>query len=350
MKIAFDITPISNQHKTRGIGYYTNNLIKALKRFDKQNSYVLFNRGERLAGDINLIHYPYFDPFFLTLPIRKIRPTVVTIHDLIPLRFPDKFPSGIRGRIKWWLQRVSLRTVREVITVSQSSRDDIVDFTGFSKSKIHVIYSAPAEEFKKITEDTQLVSIRKKYNLPEKFVLYVGDVTWNKNLPRLIKAIKMINVPLVMVGKALMAEKFDKNNPWSQDLAIVQEAAEKDKRIIRLGFIPQEDLVRIYNLATVFVMPSIYEGFGLPVLEAMACGTPVVCSQTSSFPELVGKAAIMINPDNVESIAEGISRVYFLNEDECLKLTEENFLQVKNFSWEKTAFETVDVYKKALNI
>lgn len=352
MQIAIDISPLKSghflQHRVRGTGFYIDNLKRALLKYYPDNQYTFFTRGEDLPKNIDLIHYPYFEPFFLTLPFKKIAPTVVTVHDLIPLVFPKHFPRGIRGKIKWQIQKWALGRADTIITDSENSKRDIAKYPCILGEKIRVVYLAPGEEFRKMENGKGKMELRKKYRLPPKFFLYVGDATWNKNLPRLIEAVKRLNVPLVMVGKALVERNFDRGNPWNQDLVSVQKLCEGDKQIIRLGFVPQDDLVMIYNLATVFVIPSIYEGFGLPVLEAMACGTPVVCSNTSSLPEVAGEAAIFVDPYSVESIARGISQVYDIDINQYIKLGEKSLAQAKKFSWKKTAQETVAVYKKVL--
>ncbi|MBI5465108.1 glycosyltransferase family 4 protein, partial [Candidatus Gottesmanbacteria bacterium] len=321
-------------------GFYIENLKKALEEYFPENKYIFFTRGELLPKDLDLVHYSYFEPFFLTLPLLKKFPAVVTIHDLIPLVFSEHFPAGIKGRLKWEIQKFSLRNVSAIITDSQSSKNDIMRFTGIDESKINVVYLAPGKEFRKLEAG-------KKYQLPDKFALYVGDATWNKNLPKLIEAMELVKIPLVMVGKALVQTDFDKTNPWNQDLTKVQEMANKNKKIIRLGFIPTDDLVKVYNLATVFVMPSIYEGFGLPILEAMACGCPVVTAKTSSLPEICEKAAIMVDPYDVNDIVRGIREV-LNNRLVHYTLQKEGLMQAKKFTWEKTARETVAVYKKVL--
>ena len=162
--------------------------------------------------------------------------------------------------------------------------------------------------------------LKRKYNLPEEFVLYVGDVTWNKNLPRLIDATKELNIPLVMVGKSLVSEEYDRYNPWNTDLNRVNELAKNDKNILRLGFVSNEDLVRIYNLATVFAMPSIYEGFGLPILEAMACGCPVVTTKEGSLLEVAKDSAYFVDAYDVESISKGLRKVF------SIKCSKKNYL------------------------
>jgi len=273
--------------------------------------------------------------------------TVVTIHDVTPIIFPKEFPAGLKGKLKWQIQKYSLKTVDAVITDSESSKRDIARFAGVPEKKIHVIYLATSPDFKKIQDKNQLEAIRKKYHLPLKFVLSVGDVTWNKNLPRLVHAIKKTHIPLVMVGKALVETKFDRSNPWNKDRIFVQDLVKDTKQYIRLGFISKEDLIALYTIATCFVMPSLYEGFGLPILEAMSCGCPVITTKEASLPEVAGNAAYYVNALDVEDIAKGIQEV-FSNENLQRTLTKKGSWQVKKFSWEKTAGATLDVYKSLL--
>lgn len=347
MKIVLDVSHISDnnflQHRVRGTGFYINNLIASLRKYFPQNEYLLIERGQNLPQNIDLAHYPYFEPFFLTLPWRQSIKTVVTVHDLTPLVFPEQFPRGIKGEIKWQRQKLALKNAAAIITDSFSSKKDIVRFTGISLEKIFVVYLAQGEEFRKLKSGSWELEIRKKYNLPEKFVLYVGDVTWNKNLPRLIKAVKHLKLPLVMVGRALFNTDFDKNNSWNRDLIEVQNLTKNNSRIICLGFVSTDDLVKIYNLATVFSMPSLYEGFGLPVLEAMSCGVPVVTSQKGSLAEVAGNAAHFVDPLSIDDIAKGIKGV-ISNENLAKKLSEKGLFQAASFSWEKTAAETVKAY------
>jgi len=351
MKIAIDVSPVEDrgliQHRVRGVGFYIDNLKKALVKYFPQNQYYFFVRGQNLPKTIDLVHYPYFEPFFLTLPIFLKYKTVVTVHDLIPLVFPKEFPAGIRGKIKWQIQKWLLKKADAVIADSKSSKRDICKYVDISVQKVNVVYLAAGEEFRRLRGGNWELLIRKRYGLPDRFMLYVGDATWNKNLPRLIQAMEQIEIPLVMVGRALVETDFDKTNPWNQDLVKIQEMANKNKKIIRLGFIPTEDLVKIYNLAEVFVMPSIYEGFGLPVLEAMACGCPVVTTKEGSLEEVAGKAAFYVDGYDVESIVQGLKKVF---SDKSLQkdLSNKGLEKAAEFSWKKTAEETIKVYEKVL--
>jgi glycosyltransferase involved in cell wall biosynthesis len=344
MKIAIDISPLQTGHKIRGVGFYLEHLKDALVKYYPENEYVFFERGEKLPKDIKLVHFPYFEPFFLALPLYKKFKTVVTVHDLTPIVFSDNFPSGIKGKIKWQMQRFALKRANAILTDSNSSKKDIVKFVGVRESKVKVVYLAAGEQFTKLKTENVKLEVRKKYNLPEKFVLYVGDVTWNKNLPRLIDAVKELKIPLVMIGKSLVSKDYDKDNPWNADLNRINELAKGDENIIRLGFVTAEDLIAIYNLATVFALPSLYEGFGLPILEAMACGCPVVTSKEGSLGEVAGDAAFYVDAYDVESIAAGIKEVF---DDTKLQesLKKKGLERVKKFSWKDTASQTLKAYE-----
>lgn len=348
MTIGIDTSPLKTGHKFRGTGSYTENLIKALKKYDRENQYLFFNRGEKYTEKLDLIHYPYFEPFFLTLPIRKPLSTVVTVHDLTPLVYPSHFPHGLKGEIKWQLQKWSLKGAKAVIVDSLCSQQDVAQYTGISPEKIFTVYLAAGEEFRPLKNKKRIEEIIAKYHLPEKFVLYVGDATWNKNLPGLIKAVQKINVPLVIVGKQLADSHFDRLNPWNRDLIKAEELTQGDKRIFKLGFVSKEELTTIYNMATLCALPSFYEGFGLPVLEAMSCGCPVLTAKNGSLEEVGGKAVFYINPQDLDGIANGIGEIYF-NPKLREKFSKLGYLQAHRFSWEKTARETVKVYKKALS-
>jgi glycosyltransferase involved in cell wall biosynthesis len=349
MKIAIDVSPLHTGHRVRGVGFYLNNLKDALLKYHSEYSYVFFNRGDKLPYDVDIVHFPYFEPFFLARPVYKEYKSIVTVHDLTPMVFPKEFPKGIKGWIKWQMQKNALLKTEGIITDSYSSKKDIIKYVGIPEDKISVVYLAAADNFAVLKKDEKLIKeIRLKHKLPERFCLYVGDVTWNKNLPRLIKAIKKTNFPLVMVGQALASKDFDKKNAWNKDLITVQSLAEEDKNIISLGFVSSEELVQIYKMCTVFVMPSLYEGFGLPILEAMASGAPVISSKEGSLSEVCQDAAFFVNAYSEDSIAEGIKKV-FNNEKIREELIEKGTKNVLNFSWEKTAAETIQAYKKTLN-
>lgn len=349
MKIALDISPLKTghflQHRVRGTGFYLTNLQESFKKYCTDDEYVTFSRGEKVPKSVDIIHYPYFEPFFLTLPFQRRGKQVVTVHDLTPLVFPEHFPRGVKGTLRWLLQRRALLQSDAIITDSYASKKDIIRFTGAQASKVHVVYLAAGEEFRRLNRQKAREEVGLKYSLPKEFALYVGDATWNKNLPRLIRAVKKAGVPLVVVGRALAETVSEINNPWNKDLVEVQRLITDDASMHRLGFVPTEDLVLLYNSATVSVMPSLYEGFGLPVLEAMACGSPVITTREGSLKEIGGENVCYADAYSIDSIAESINKVFRDNKLQD-SLREKGVKQAGRFSWEKTANDTCRVYKK----
>jgi glycosyltransferase involved in cell wall biosynthesis len=353
MTIALDISPLTSghflQHRVRGTGFYLTNLRDSLEKYFPKNTYYYIKRGEAIPTEANLLHIPYFEPFFITLPLRRKIPTVVTVHDLTPLVFPDKFPRGLKGSVKWHTQKMTLKNSDLIITDSFSSKKDIHKYSGISNERIQVVYLAAAEHFKKLKIKDEILKVRKKYNLSEKFLLYVGDATWNKNLPGLIKAVNKTNYCFVIVGSAFVNKDYDRSNPWNRDLYEAQVLAESNKNIRSLGFVADDDLVKLYNMATCMIMPSFYEGFGLPVLEAMNSGCPVITSKEGSLSEVADQAAYFVDPYSVDSITKGIKEV-MENENLRHALSEKGLMQARRFSWKKTAEETTKVYERTLNL
>lgn len=349
MKIALDISPLSNNnlllHRVRGVGFYINNLISSLKKYASENEYLLVQNSDE-SFEAQVIHVPYFEPFFLSLPRVKGKKLVVTVHDLTPLVFPEDFPSGIKGKIKWQIQKKRLREASAIITDSERSKKDVEKFVGIKSDKIHVVYLAAGDEFG-VRKSGQWEHVSKKYNLPKEYFLYVGDATWNKNLPRLVEACKRAGVNLVMVGKTLKDSHID-NNPWNKDLKIIKEMLDNCSNITTLGFVDTEELVALYNNALALLMPSLYEGFGLPIVEAMKCSCPVITSREGSIPEIADDAVLYVDPYDLKSIIEGIEKVR-LDKKIRKDLSSKGLLQAKKFSWKKTALETAKVYNEVLN-
>ncbi len=349
MIIALDTSPIAGNslHKVRGVGSYINLLVKNLKKYDSKNQYLFVDNGNYSNAD--LIHIPYFDPFSNTIPQQFGKKIVVTVHDLIPVVFSKHFPSGIKGKLAWYSQKKKLRNVSSIITDSVCSKNDIVKFTGIRQELVDVVYLAVDSSFQKLKSGSWENDIKQKFNLPSSFLLYVGDATWNKNLPRIVDIVKKINIPLVMVGKVLGQDLVSvSDNPWNKDLISVIRDVESDKRFLRLGFLEQDDLVKIYNLATALFMPSLYEGFGLPVLEAMASGCPVITSKEGSLPEVAGEAVQYVDANNED---EMLKVVRIVVEDEMLRknFTKKGLMQASLFSIEKTIKDTVSVYESVIN-
>ena len=332
-KIGFITTPLTSAHSVRGIGFYTKRLLERLKvqssKFNIEIIEINKNNWDLGFGICDLVHYPYFDLFLHTLPILKKIKTIVTIHDVIPLEFPDHYPPGIKGWFNLQLQRLALNNVDRIITNSYVSLKSIHKYLGVPHTKLKPVYLAADEKFKKLFRP------QNKYNLPKKFVLYVGDINYNKNIPNLIFTCTRVNIPLVIVGKqAASLDQLDLSHP---ELCHLQNL--NWSNVTRLGFVSDEDLVNIYNLATVYCQPSFSEGFGLPVIEALACDTPVACSQAGSLPELAGDAATYFDPYNINSIVAALKNAQPIGNEQS---------QAAKFSWEKSAQDTLNVYQEVL--
>lgn len=346
MRIALVNPPLTG-HEIRGTGIYTQNLLKALR--DIPGVEVVLSGIQNIPSNADLFHFPYFDPFFLTLPIIRAKKTVVTVHDLIPLKFPEHFPRGIRGDVKWRIQRFIIRGVDAIITDSKSSAKDVILFTGFSKSKIFPIYLAAAADFFETGNSELHQQVIEKYNLPSKFALYVGDMNWNKNAGSAIKAATEARIPLVIVSKSFVERHDQSYNPWKESLLEAQVLARNNDLIYKIGHINIEELVGLYKSATCLIFPSYYEGFGIPVVEAFAAGCPVITSDKGSLAEIAGDAACVVDPKNISNIVAALKKI---SSDSIFrkKLIVKGKLQVKYFSWSETARQTLQVYKTVLGI
>lgn len=351
MRIIVDISPIdkssTSEHKVRGVGKYITLLKENLEKFDDKNTYIFSSNPEK-EKDADLIHYPYFDPFFVTLPIIKKKKSLVTVHDLIPISHKEEFPVGIKGELKWKINKGLLRRTDGILTDSYASKEVIHKMTGISEKLIFPVYLAVEAEFRKLEignwSASRRMEIKRKYGLPDNFILYVGDVTWNKNLPNIVSAIQKTGIPIVMVGHALKEELFDFKNPWNKSRKIVLEKTYGNPLFLKLGFVPTEDLVMIYNLAHLLLMPSFDEGFGLPVLEALKSGCPVITSNCGSLSEVAGDAAVYVDPESIDSIINGIYEVV-KSKQLSNKLRSIGFLQADKFSIQKMIKDTVMVYQ-----
>jgi len=351
MKIAFDQSPLFNENKNRGVGKYTY-FLKLFLEKTTDLTLISFKNDEKIPS-CDLVHYPYYDPFFLTLPLIKRYPTVVTIHDLVPLIFPEEFPRGLKGELKWQIQKQSLKSVKAIITDSENSKKDIIKFTGINSDKIHVVYLAPLLTNIKITEQ-EIKDFKVKRHLPDKFLLYVGDINFNKNLPNLFKALQINNchceergdeaICLVLVGQSFLNNKL----PEKTQLDNLAGNLLINDRLIKLGGLTDKEIKILYQLASIYIQPSFYEGFGLPVMEAMSSGCPVVCSDRGSLPEIGGNAVLYINPDNLQSIADGIVKILHLDDRSRQYIIEKGKIQASKFTWDNTIQQTIEIYKNII--
>ncbi len=279
---------------------------------------------EKLIGDVDIIHTSDW-----TEPPSKF-PKITTVHDLIPFKFPQTSTESIRNTHKKrlaWVMRESDR----IIAVSQSTKEDLISILKVPEEKIVVISEGVEDRYCPQSVDVQEI-IKKRYHINEDFIFTLSTLEPRKNQAKLIKAFKIVketypNLQLIIAGKT----------GWG-------EIPEPVNGVLMPGFVPDADLPGLYSGCLAFVLPSIYEGFGLSPLQAMACGASVAVSNVSSLPEVVGEAGVLFDPESVESIAAGII--------EAIKnrgsLKEKSLAQAAKFTWEKTAKETYRVYQQVL--
>ena len=344
-KIAIDVSPLSDGNSIRGVGYYTKNLVDALQSEIKTNpeykdfEISLIKNYESKIKNFDLVHYPYFDPFFLTLPLAKT-PFIVTVHDLIPIELSKLFPVGIKGFIKWQIQKYKLKFAQYILSPTHTAKYSIHDILHYPKDKIFTTYEAANSNFKKITDQKILDKVKIKYNLPDKFILFVGDLNLNKNIPNLAKACYKLKIPLIIAGKSAVLPV--PNHPWTKDIKWVQ--SNQSQYLKSIGFVSDDDLPVLYNLASVYCQPSIAEGFGLPLLEAMQCGIPTCFSANTSLAEISDYSGLMFDPYSIDDIAKKINLIFC---DNKLKqdLINKGYKRAKTFSWKLCAINTLAVYR-----
>lgn len=354
MKIAIDVQTTLGQ-KT-GFGFYVENLVENLERVDRRNSYIkLRPQGEtdfksidrwwwdqvqvpRLAkqAGVDLLHQPAF-----SAPVLYGGPVVVTLHDLIAIRFGADIPRGSRLYFGKWMP-FSYRFADHIIAVSEHTKKDVIDVLGIPEEKITVIYEAADESFQPIRQANQLNRVKQKYGTGDQFILHVGTINPRKNLEFLVRVFAQVRTKIRNGWKLVITGK----KGWYYDglFAAVKELGLEDA-VVFTGYIPDEDKPVLYSAASITAFPSVYEGAGLPPVESMLCGTPVVSSNTSSLPEMVGEGGILLAPDDTDGWVKALVR---LMRDPALRRDWGNRgrHQARRFSWERTARETIKVYEK----
>lgn len=287
-------------------------------------------------NEYDLYHYLYFD-----VPRVFSRPIVATCYDIEPLRHPELFSVKI-----YWYYKIFARILRHVdlvIVISENTRRDLIDLIGISPERIRVIHLGVDSSFYPVNNSLIMGKMRNEYLIPDRYILYLGNTMPHKNLLRLIAAMELVhqhepNVSLLLAGRK------DKYRP------IIEKAIEKAKlgSVVRfLGFIKEEHLPILISGAQVFVYPSLYEGFGLPVLEAMACGTPVVASNISPIKEIVEDGGVLIDPENIKDIAEGILGL-LRNPSLAKHIADMGQKRSRQFSWRRCAEQHIDIYREVL--
>jgi glycosyltransferase involved in cell wall biosynthesis len=272
-------------------------------------------------------------------PIAAPCPAVVTVHDLAFIHYPDQFPRWQRYYLTSQTRR-SCRAARRVIADSESARQDVHTQFGVSLEKISVIYSGVDEAFRPLSA-AQVAAFRQRENLPEQFLLHVGTLQPRKNIPLLLEALAALGRPdllLVMVG----------GKGWLYDEIFARVQALGLQRQVRFtGYVPDSDLPLWYNAAALLLLPSVYEGFGLPALQALACGLPTAVSNRSSLPEVVGEAGLLFEPDDVQGAMAQITAVLD-NPELAADLRAKGLVQARRFSWTQAGRELAAVYQTVI--
>ena len=368
-----------------GVGTYIRNLVQALATEDPHNRYTLVISPANLrelpplpenfsiAGygrsDMDFSDHIAFPAFLRNLsadlyhiPVNAVallmpKPYVVTIHDLATLLYNPE--TGLRSQLRQFRFRRGLTRADRVIAVSASTRRDVENLMGVPPDRIRVVYSAPSPEFFKHSHaadaraagpETGLLErqrILERYQIHYPFLLYAGAIRPQKNIPRLVEAFAIAraglqshpeyrNLRLIIIGDEISRYPAVRQ-------AVIQSRVEEVVRF--LGFVPFDTMRIFHEAATAFVFPSLYEGFGLPPLEAMASGTPVITSTMSSLPEVVGEAAMLVNPENVFDIARGIKEV-LLNPSLRTELAEAGLKHAAKYSWKNTAQQVLEIYRE----
>jgi len=370
MRIGVDIRVL--ERKMTGVGRYILNILKHIPECDNQNDYFLFSYGKlpqyekekikniptlKFAPQgifqkaispfwLNFILPRYFEKYKIDLffspnhflPLKKIRPkSIVVIHDVFHKIDKNFHPLYYRKYADFLLTR-AIKNSELIVTVSESSKRDIVRFYNVPEEKIKAVYEAADDIFQaRDLSEMEKRKFKEKYNLPEKFILYVGVLEERKNIEGIIKISDLIKdkteIPILLFGRI-----------GYQGGQYLKEIKER-KNIQYKGFIENQDLPYMYSLATIFLFPSFYEGFGLPVLEAMQSGIPVLASNTSSLPEVVGGAGLMHDPKDYESFAKDMIK---LLEDRNFydKMKNKGLEQAKKFTWQKTTKKIINLFNQ----
>jgi len=356
-----------------GIGRYTEELVRNLIKYDSTNQYCIFTTNATsdllvYAPNLNQIkvnfpHYSLREQLFYPYILQRAKldlihytnfnspvlftgaPSVVTIHDLTLWFFAGRRHRGWLKRMayKFIIQR-TCQQAKHIIAVSATTKSDIIKYLGIDEQKISVVHLAPANEYKPVTNSAKIDSLKRKFNITKPYLIYVGQWREHKNIIRLMRAFSLfrrrygLDYQLVLVGK--MDRRYAALPAIIKELNLAND-------VVTTGYVSDADLPYLYSNAELFVFPSLYEGFGLPPLEAMACGTPVVASNFSSLPEVLGDAARYFDPLDIETMAKTMAEVarnFSLRHEMKLK----GIAWVKRYSFETMAKTTLKIYQQVL--
>lgn len=374
MKIGIEAQRIFRKKK-HGMEVVTIELINHLQKIDKENEYIIFVKDgedrECIKETENFkirivpgITYPDWEQIHLPRAIKRENldlihftsntasvfttiPIVLTLHDIIYLEsisFSGTHYQNIGNIYRRLIVPKIVNKSKAIITVSEYEKERIDQHFSFENDKVKVVYNAKDSAFKKVNDEDLLNRIREKYNFPDNFILFLGNTAPKKNSDRLIRAyaryVEKSESPLPLVV-------LDLPRPYIVNILKELGMEKIDNQIITKDYISHNDLLVVYNLATIFIYPSLRESFGLPIIEAMACGTPVITSNTSAMPEVASNAALLANPYDVEDMAEKIHSLA-TNEHLLQSLIEKGYKRSEDFSWERTANKVLEIYNNVL--
>ena len=354
-KIAIDVQ--TTQGQKTGFGFYVSNLTRELLKIDKKNKYVLlrpdsqqdFSAPQRWWWDqvtvpakarsqkVDLLHQPAF-----SAPVRYAGKTVVTVHDIIAVLFGKDIPFFSRQFFAHWMP-YSYRYANKIICVSEHTKKDLVKYLHIDESKIVVIPEAAGEEYQPVRDKKKIAQVLNKYKIGKPFILHIGTLNPRKNLSFLIDVFSKVRQTLPDIQLVITGKK----GWYYENLFELVEKLGLQKDVIFTGYIEDCEAPVLYSAATVYAFPSLYEGFGLPPLEAMACGTPVVASNMSSIPEVMGNAGILLSPTDKIGWVSALQNV-LSSQAEQKKLSDKSLARAKNFSWRQTAQKTIRIYEELL--
>jgi glycosyltransferase involved in cell wall biosynthesis len=371
MRVAIDIRPI----RDFGVGTYIRNVVRILGRIDQHSDYFLIGGRDRvreigrLPDNFHIVPFSadetsyrgYFGfrqvlrhyrcdlvhiPHLLWTPLYLPCPYVVTVHDVLDFMYRAENRGGARRALHRYCTQHVLNHAARILAVSQFTKKDIQRLFKIPDSKVEVIYNAIDERFRQgHANDADREFIAERYQTNYPFILYAGRISPHKNIIRIIEAFSALKTELEKEGKfpdlklIIIGDEVSRHPDLRR--TVIRSGVQNDVRF--LGFVPIEVLRTFYDVAKVFVFPSLYEGFGLPPLEAMAHGTPVVTSNTSSLPEVVGNGAVLVNPENVFEIMRAIHHV-LVDQGLREKLKQKGYEQVQRFSWEDSVQRILRVY------
>lgn len=352
-------------HRT-GTSTYTHELVQHLRRLHRGDAVVLFGRNQRGAGGsyhnisyperaANLLYKEYRLPLELCQqridiyhaprdmglpsPQRLPCPCIMTLHDIILVRLAADYYSAPRARLYERRLRSRVEAADHIITVSEFSRRDILEWSGVDPGKVSVVYNGVGENFKPVTDSELLEAVRHRYGLPRRFLLCVGSTEPRKNIRKAIEAYSEVRRMEPGVGLVVTGVDYCRVQPGEAFAGLPLDG------VMFAGYVSDTDMPAVLSAAELLLFPSLYEGFGLPPLEAMACGTPVVTSNTTSIPEVAGDAAVMVDPENASEMTAALEMVLNSN-DLRAELVEKGLGRSAGFNWMKTAQETRQIYAK----